>query len=91
MAGRILVRNRASANWPRESVEDSNDQLDGDQTLDILLGFATSAFLGAPISGEIVLLAVAPKIVLRLRVATVGWTNIRFRRTGRLPISVFVA
>jgi hypothetical protein len=24
----------------RESVEDDNDQLDGDQTLDILLGFA---------------------------------------------------
>jgi hypothetical protein len=41
MAGRVLVRSRAPANWPRESVEDSNDQLDGDQTLDILLGFAT--------------------------------------------------
>jgi hypothetical protein len=40
MAGRVLVRNRAPANWPRESVEDGNDQLDGDQTLDILLGFA---------------------------------------------------
>lgn len=25
---------------PRESVEDGNNQLDGDQTLDILLGFA---------------------------------------------------
>jgi hypothetical protein len=35
-----LVRNRAPANWARESVEDGNDQLDGDQTLDILLGFA---------------------------------------------------
>jgi len=40
MAGRVLVRNRAPANWPRESVEDGNDPLDGDQTLDILLGFA---------------------------------------------------
>jgi hypothetical protein len=30
----------APANWPRESVEDGNDQLDGDQTLEILLGFA---------------------------------------------------
>jgi hypothetical protein len=45
IAGWVLVRNRAPANWPRESVEDSNDQLDGDQTLDILLGFATSAVL----------------------------------------------
>jgi len=35
-----LVRNRAPTNWPRESVEDGNHQLDGDQTLDILLGFA---------------------------------------------------
>jgi hypothetical protein len=34
MAGQVLVRNRAPANWPRESVEDGNDQLDGDQTLD---------------------------------------------------------
>jgi hypothetical protein len=40
LVGRVLVRNRAPANWPRESVEDGNDQLDGDQTLDILLGFA---------------------------------------------------
>ena len=40
IADRVLVRNRAPANWPRESVEDGNHQLDGDQTLDILLGFA---------------------------------------------------
>ena len=40
MADRVLVRNRAPANWPRESVEDGNDQLDGDPTLDILFGFA---------------------------------------------------
>jgi hypothetical protein len=35
-----FVRNRAPANWPRESVEDSNNLLCGDQTLDILFGFA---------------------------------------------------
>jgi hypothetical protein len=40
MAARVLVRNRTPANWPRESVEDGNDPLDGDQTLDILIGFA---------------------------------------------------
>ena len=40
-----MVRNRAPANWPRESVEDGNDQLDGDQTLDILLGSRWSTFL----------------------------------------------
>jgi hypothetical protein len=61
MAGRVLVRNRAPANRPRESGEDSNDQLDGDQTLDILLGFATSAFLGVPISGEVVSARCRPK------------------------------
>jgi len=44
MAGRVLVRKRAPANWPRESVEDGNAQLDGDQTLDILLGFAMGHF-----------------------------------------------
>ena len=40
MAGRVLVCNRSHPNLPRESVEDGNDQLDGDRTLDILLGFA---------------------------------------------------
>jgi len=40
MAGRVLVRNRAPVNSPRESVGDGNELLDGDQTLDILLGFA---------------------------------------------------
>jgi hypothetical protein len=40
----FCFRNRAPANWPRESVEDGNDQLDGDQTLDILLGFAMVQF-----------------------------------------------
>jgi hypothetical protein len=44
MAARVLVRKRAPANWPRESVEDGNAQLDGDQTLDILLGFAMGHF-----------------------------------------------
>src|ERR1039458_2910418 len=32
----------APANWPRESIDDGNDQLDGDRTLDILLGLAGS-------------------------------------------------
>jgi hypothetical protein len=40
IADRVLVRNRAPSNWPRESVEEGNHQLDGDQTLDILIGFA---------------------------------------------------
>ena len=37
IADRVLVRNRAPSNWPRESVEEGNHQLDGDQTLDILI------------------------------------------------------
>jgi len=41
MAARVLVRNRAPANWLRESAEDGNDPLDGDQTLGIFLGFPT--------------------------------------------------
>jgi hypothetical protein len=39
MANRDLVRNQAPANWPRESVEDGNDQLN-DVTLDIGFGCA---------------------------------------------------
>jgi hypothetical protein len=40
MAGRVFGSYSGPANWPRESVEDGNAQLDDDQTLDILLGFA---------------------------------------------------
>jgi hypothetical protein len=41
----IEVRNRTPDKWPRESVEDGNDQPDGDQTLGLSsLGSRRSGF-----------------------------------------------